>query len=122
MSKNVRIRDFRIFEYLAIGGMSRVNSFAGLNGSGKTNPIETLFLLAGGGNPQLAVNANVITWRFSICEVRNGAMKYSGNPCSSAWISPKLLKYPEFESRRIHFMLGAAIGGMLAAAATIEFP
>lgn len=60
MLKNVRIRNFRIFEDLEIGKMSRVNLFAGLNSSGKTTLLEAIFLLAGGGNPQLAVNANVV--------------------------------------------------------------
>ena len=60
MFESIRVRNFRILDDLRIGGLSRINLIAGRNGSGKTSLLEAIFLLAGAGNPQLAVNANVI--------------------------------------------------------------
>ena len=60
MLENVRIRNFRVFRDLRIDALDRVNLFAGLNNSGKTTLLEALFLLSGGGNPKMALNANII--------------------------------------------------------------
>ena len=59
MLKSVQVRNFRVFDELSIHQLSRVNLVAGRNNAGKTSLLEALFLLAGGGNPQMAVNANV---------------------------------------------------------------
>ena len=60
MLKSVQIRNFRVFEDLSIESLSRVNLITGRNNSGKTSLLEALFLLSGAGNPQLALNSNVI--------------------------------------------------------------
>ena len=60
MLKSVTIRNFRVFEELSIDHLSRINLIAGRNNAGKTSLLEALFLLAGGGNPEIAVNSNVI--------------------------------------------------------------
>ena len=60
MFESIRVRNFRILDDLEIGQLSRINLIAGRNGSGKTSLLEAVFLLAGAGNPHLAVNANVI--------------------------------------------------------------
>ena len=60
MLKSVTIRNFRVFDELSIDHLSRVNLIAGRNNAGKTSLLEALFLLAGGGNPQMALNSNVI--------------------------------------------------------------
>ena len=60
MLKHLQIRNFRGFNALQIDPLSSINLIAGENNSGKTSLLEALFLLAGAGNAQLAVNANVI--------------------------------------------------------------
>ena len=60
MLKSVQIRNFRVFEDLSIESLSRVNLVTGRNNAGKTSLLEALFLLSGAGNPQMALNSNVI--------------------------------------------------------------
>ena len=60
MLKRLQIRNFRGFNALEIDQLSGINLIAGKNNSGKTSLLEAIFLLSGGGNAQLAVNANVI--------------------------------------------------------------
>lgn len=60
MLEGLKIRNFRGFNTLKIEQLSRINLFAGKNNSGKTTLLEAIFLLAGGGNTQLAINTNVI--------------------------------------------------------------
>ena len=60
MLKSVQVRNFRVFDELSIDQLSRVNLVAGRNNAGKTSLLEALFLLSGGGNPQMAFNPNVI--------------------------------------------------------------
>ena len=58
--KSVKVSNFRVFDELSIESLSRVNLIAGRNNAGKTSLLEALFLLSGGGNPQMALNPNVI--------------------------------------------------------------
>ena len=58
--RTVRIRNFRVFRELSIENLNRINLVTGRNNSGKTSLLEALFLLAGAGNPHLALNANVV--------------------------------------------------------------
>ena len=60
MLKRLQIQNFRGFNALEINQLSGINLIAGKNNSGKTSLLEAIFLLAGGGNAQLAVNTNVI--------------------------------------------------------------
>ncbi len=60
MIERVQIRNFRILRMLEIDQLSRVNLIAGLNNSGKTSLLEALFLLSGAGNPELAMNVNIM--------------------------------------------------------------
>ncbi len=60
MLKRLQIRNFRGFNDLNIDQLSAINLIAGRNNSGKTSLLEALFLLAGAGNAQMALNANVI--------------------------------------------------------------
>ena len=60
MLKHLQIRNFRGFNALEIDQLSGINLIAGRNNSGKTNLLEAVFLLAGGGNAQMAINDNVI--------------------------------------------------------------
>ena len=60
MLRTVRIRNFRVFDGLKIENLNRINLVTGRNNSGKTSLLEALFLLAGAGNPHLALNANVV--------------------------------------------------------------
>ncbi len=53
MFHDLRIQRFRLFEDLRIDRLSRVNLIAGKNNTGKTTVLEALFLLSGGGAPQL---------------------------------------------------------------------
>ena len=60
MLERLHIRNYRLFNDLKIDQLSRINLIAGKNNSGKTSLLEALYLLAGGGNAQLAVNANIV--------------------------------------------------------------
>ena len=60
MFESLRIRNYRVFKDLEISGLHRINLIAGKNNSGKTSLLEAIFLLSGAGNPQMAMNPNVI--------------------------------------------------------------
>ena len=60
MLTRLEIRGFRAFDELIVPRLSRINLLTGRNNSGKTTLLEALFLLSGGGNPQMALNANVV--------------------------------------------------------------
>lgn len=60
MLNRVELQGFRGFEELEVPRLSRINLFTGRNNSGKTALLEALFLLSGAGNPQTALNANMI--------------------------------------------------------------
>ena len=60
MLKRLQIRNFRGFNALKIGQLSRINLIAGKNNSGKTSLLEAMFLLSSAGNVQIAVNPNVV--------------------------------------------------------------
>jgi AAA15 family ATPase/GTPase len=50
MLNELRIINFRLFEYLKLEGLKRVNLFAGKNNSGKTALLEALRILAANGD------------------------------------------------------------------------
>ena len=58
MFHDLRIQNFRLFEDLQINGLSRINLLGGRNNSGKTTVLEAVFLLCGGGNPELVLRIN----------------------------------------------------------------
>ena len=60
MLTQLQIRGYRGFRDLTINPLGRINLFAGKNNSGKSSLLETIFLLVGGENPQIATNINVI--------------------------------------------------------------
>ena len=60
MLKRLQVQNFRGFNALEIDQLSGINLIAGKNNSGKTSLLEAIFLLAGGGNAQMAINTNVI--------------------------------------------------------------
>ena len=60
MLKRLQIRNFRGFNDLTIDQLSGINLIAGKNNAGKTSLLEALFLLAGAGNADMALNANVM--------------------------------------------------------------
>lgn len=59
MLERLRVRNFRGLSDVAIEELGRINLVAGRNDVGKTTLIEALFLLAGAGNPQRAINRNL---------------------------------------------------------------
>ena len=54
--KSIEIKHFRGIKSLEIDELARVNLFVGKNHCGKTSLLESVFLLAGIGNPSLAVS------------------------------------------------------------------
>ena len=60
MLKCIQVRNYRILEDVEIDGLSRVNLIAGRNSSGKTSLLEAIFLFSGAGNPQVAIDANLM--------------------------------------------------------------
>ena len=53
MLESLRVKNYRVFKDLKIDGLHRINLIAGKNNSGKTSLLEAMFLLSGGGNPQM---------------------------------------------------------------------
>ena len=60
MFSSIRVRNFRALRDLKVAPLRRINLIAGENNSGKSSLLEAIFLLACAGNPQTAVNPNVI--------------------------------------------------------------
>ena len=57
MLERLHIQNYRVFNDLKIDKLSRINLIAGKNNSGKTSLLETIFFLAGGGNPKAAIHS-----------------------------------------------------------------
>ena len=60
MLERLGVRGFRGFEDLEISGLSRINLFAGRNNIGKSTLLEAIFLLAGAGDPNMALNGHIV--------------------------------------------------------------
>ena len=60
MLERLHIRNYRVFNDLEIDRLSRINLIAGKNNSGKTSLLEAIVLLAGAGDPQIAINVNIV--------------------------------------------------------------
>lgn len=60
MFTRLAIKNFRVFRKLDVENLGRINLFAGQNNAGKTTLLEAVFLLSGAGNPEVAINANML--------------------------------------------------------------
>lgn len=60
MYTGFRVRNFRCFQKLYVGGLKRVNLIAGENNVGKSALLEALFLHMGGSNPHLVVTIDTL--------------------------------------------------------------
>lgn len=60
MFRSIRVQDYRGLRDLEVSPLRRINLIAGENNTGKTSLLEAIFLLTCAGNPQIAVNPNVI--------------------------------------------------------------
>lgn len=58
MFRRLQIKNFRLFGDLKIDWLGRINLLGGNNNSGKTTVLEAIFLLCGGGNPELVLRIN----------------------------------------------------------------
>lgn len=58
MFSNLRIENFKSFDKLELGNLSRVNLFFGKNNCGKTTLLEAVFILSGMSNPALLHKCN----------------------------------------------------------------
>lgn len=58
MLKNIEVEHFRLFKQLSVKKLKRFNLITGRNASGKTTFLESLFLNAGAGNPDLVFAIN----------------------------------------------------------------
>ncbi|MDR0414905.1 MAG: AAA family ATPase [Prevotellaceae bacterium] len=56
--ESLKVKNFRGFDSLELNGFSKVNVLLGENNSGKTSVLESVFLLSGMSNPELALNIN----------------------------------------------------------------
>jgi AAA15 family ATPase/GTPase len=56
--ESLKLQNFRGFDKLKIDGFSKINVLLGENNSGKTSVLESIFLLSGMSNPQLALTIN----------------------------------------------------------------
>lgn len=60
MLQKLKIKNFRVLKDFEMNRLSRINLVAGRNNSGKTSLLEALFLLAGAGRPDMALNENIL--------------------------------------------------------------
>ena len=60
MFEKLQIRNYRIFNEFKISQLHRINLIAGSNNSGKTSLLEAIFLLTGGGNVHVLLNAPIV--------------------------------------------------------------
>ncbi|MDE2873514.1 MAG: AAA family ATPase [Gemmatimonadota bacterium] len=60
MFTSLKVSGFRGLKSLKVERLGRVNLVVGQNNSGKTSLLEAVFLLAHGGKPDVALNANVV--------------------------------------------------------------
>ena len=60
MFERMAIKNFRVFRELNVEKLGPINLFTGENNVGKTTLLEAMFLLSGAGNPEMAINANVL--------------------------------------------------------------
>lgn len=58
--ESLKIQNFRVFNNLELNGFSKINVLLGENNSGKTSVLESIFLLSGMSNPQLALTINLM--------------------------------------------------------------
>jgi len=58
--ESLKIQNFRGFDNLEMKDFSKINVLLGENNSGKTSVLESVFLLSGMSNPQLALNINLM--------------------------------------------------------------
>lgn len=63
---SLRVSGYRGLKSLEVERLGRVNLVAGRNNSGKTSLLEAVFLLAHGGSPEVALNANVVRGGVSV--------------------------------------------------------
>ena len=66
MFTSLRVSGYRGLKSLEVERLGRVNLVAGRNNSGKTSLLEAVFLLAHGGRPEVALNANVVRGGVSV--------------------------------------------------------
>ena len=60
MLERLHVKNFRGLRDLEIDGLAPINLIGGRNNSGKTSLLEALFLLSTTGNPEVALNPNLI--------------------------------------------------------------
>ena len=60
MFQRMAIKNFRVFRELHVEQLGPLNLFTGRNNVGKTTLLEAIFLLSGAGNPEVAINTNVL--------------------------------------------------------------
>lgn len=60
MLTQLKIQNYRGFQDFTMDSLKAVNLIAGKNNTGKTSLLEAVFLLSGGGDPQLAINSNLL--------------------------------------------------------------
>ena len=60
MLTQLKIRNYRGFQDLTMDSLKAINLLAGKNNTGKTSLLEAVFLLSGGGDPEMALNTNVL--------------------------------------------------------------
>jgi AAA15 family ATPase/GTPase len=70
--ESLKIQSFRGFDSLEMSGFSKINILLGKNNSGKTSVLESIFLLSGISNPELALNVNLMRG----LPVNKGVLKY----------------------------------------------
>lgn len=60
MLQSLEVHNFRSFQSLKIDKLARINLVTGLNSSGKTTFLESIFLLSSFGNPQMVLKHDLV--------------------------------------------------------------
>jgi hypothetical protein len=81
--KSIKISNFKVFENFKIEGLSEINVITGMNNVGKTNLLESVYLLIGCSNLALLLNINS----------SRGLTSFAGDPAiiQEAMVSPFFL-------------------------------
>lgn len=120
MLTNLNISNYRIFNELEMNHLDRINLIVGRNNSGKTALLEAIFLLAGAGNAEMALNAYVIRGPDQGTPINQKIGETFWKPMFYAFNTTKAVKITGHDA--LHGPLTLDISSERQEQGTIEFP
>ena len=76
---NLEIKNFRNYNYAKIELDDKLNVLVGNNAQGKTNLLESIFLLALGKSPRVSKDKDLIKWDSTNAVIKLTLQKATGN-------------------------------------------